>query len=72
MSQYITLYEMGFFPLEVLQAAYKWIREMPRKRALYFLKMVVVWVKQIAFKMCHKWDDSTEISSLPDLLFAIF
>ena len=50
-SKYTTLHEMGFFSLDALQqAAYKWIWEVPWKRGLYFLNMVKLGVKQIAFK----------------------
>lgn len=52
MSKYTTLHGMGFFSLDApQQAAYKWIWEVPWKRGLYFLNMVKLGVKQIAFKI---------------------
>lgn len=42
----------GIFSLDApQQAAYKWIWELPWKRGLYFLNMVKLGVKQIAFKI---------------------
>ena len=51
-SQSILLCIMGFFSLEALQqAAYKWIREAPQKRGPCFLKMEILGVKQMVFKI---------------------
>lgn len=43
---------MRFFSLKALQqAAYKLLRETPCERGMCFLKLVILWAKQIAFKI---------------------